>query len=149
MPKNITKSQFHHIMRNIKQHEAVGTYTADMVAAEFGVSSSTVRAIRRSKTYPGFVSQKQRRHSVPDRAQATATRKLSSDLKKLEATPVEYVTTKQLTDAIDSFDGKIKQERIRGDIHRKELDELKANARVHTRILNRVQQLKPRWFREG
>jgi transposase len=149
MPKKVSKRQFLEISRDIKQYVAVGTFSSSDLARQFKVSRSTINTIRRAKTYPGFLALKSRRHNVPDRAHAAATKQLSDGIKELELNPVGYVTKKQLTDAIDSFDGKIRQERIRGDMHRKELDNLRADTRMHTRILNRVQQLKPRWFRDN
>jgi hypothetical protein len=153
----ITKIKFHSINRDVKDAITSAKYNAFNIAKKHGVSDETVRSVRRAKTWPAFVTAKQLKvalvargkKAIFDKIENAPTEKLAKGLKKLQNNPVEYITTKQFTDAIDSLNGKIKQDRIRGDIYRKEIDDLKGNQRMNTRILNRIQQLKPRWFRES
>ena len=146
MPSKISKHQFQVINREIKQHVSVATFDSTMLAAQFKVSRSTINTIRRAKTYPGFLALKARRHYSP-KTDASEV-ELSKELDQLIGTPVEYVTTKQFTDAIDSLKGSIKEGRATADQNTMDIRVLESHDRFNTRILNRIQKLKPRWFQE-
>jgi len=81
--------------------------------------------------------------------QVGPVKKFTKDLKGLMENPVQYVTVKQFTDAIDSLNGKITQDRMRSDIHRSRIDAQGKRLDRYGLVLNRIQKLKPRWFREN
>ncbi|NQD41433.1 hypothetical protein [Glutamicibacter halophytocola] len=55
--RDITKAQFHKVMRNVKS----GELTAAEIAKLNGISIESVRAIKRAKTWPNFEAAKQAR----------------------------------------------------------------------------------------
>jgi len=145
MGKPLQQSKFNQVMRTIKDLKKVGSYSARTVADEHGISVTTVNFIRNAKTwskYQDFLTNgRKKRVSRPEK-------QLEKSLEQLELNPVEYVTKKQFTDAIDSLNGKVAQDRSRADIHQSRIDaQGKRLDRFHI-IINRVQQLKPRWFRQ-
>jgi hypothetical protein len=155
--RKINKIKFYSINRAIKEAVTSTKYSNGRIAQQHGVSVSTVQKIRRAKTWPNFLTAKQLTTTMVSRGKAAAfkkeqaapTEKLARGLKKLENNPVEYMTTKQFTDAIDSLNGKIEHMRMN-------IKAIENNVTVHnkyvliiSRIINRIQQLKPRWFRES
>ena len=150
----ITKIKFHSINRDIKAEIQNGTYDSSLIAAQQHVSTETVRAVRRAKTWPGFITAKQlkttndqrRKADAFDKQDAVAQTKLGKSLKRLAKNPVQYVTTKQFTDAIDSLNGKIRHGQIRADTQKIILDKHEEKLSVHGMILIKIKQLKPRWF---
>ena len=146
MPSKISKYQFQVINREIKQHVSVGTFNSTLLAAQFKVSRSTINTIRRAKTYPGFLALKARRHYSPKTDVSEV--EFSKELDQLVEAPVEYVTTKQFTDAVDSLNGKIKSATERANINLQRADTHQRRLDGHHRIINTIQRLKPRWFRE-
>ena len=153
----INKIKFLSVNRDIKAACAEDKYYPHTLAHKHGLSVSTIRSIKRAKTWPGFLTAKQLtitltargKAAVFAKAQAAPTEKLARGLRKLESHPVDYITTKQFTDALDSMKAKLGQDRSRADLHHERLDNLERDNRVTMRFINRIQQLKPRWFRES
>lgn len=150
----ITKIKFYSINRDIKAAVEKDSYSAKKIAKTHHVSPETVRSIRRVRTWPAFVTAKQLKSTYKAQAKADAfannpEKVLAKELKKLADAPVEYITIKQFTDAIDSLNGKIKQGSLRADTHRHDIERNAQDIKVISRVINRIQQLKPRWFREG
>lgn len=57
--KRINKIKFLSINRDIKEALASGTYKTQAIADKHGIGVSTVRSIKRAKTWPAFVTAKQ------------------------------------------------------------------------------------------
>lgn len=81
----ISKIKFHSVMRDIKSAKEVGNYNALAIAETHHVSRETVNAIRRAKTWPGFILAKQSTNTLRARAKAdehdalVANRKTAGD----------------------------------------------------------------------
>jgi hypothetical protein len=153
----ITKIKFYSINRDIKEAVISTKYSTARIAQKQGVSIGTVQSVRLAKTWPAFVTAKQLKAALVsrgkaaafDKIQAAPTEKLARGLKKLQDNPVEYVTTKQFTDAIDSMTSRVNRYRDLTDAAHTRIDSQDKRLFGLSKVLNRIQQLKPRWFREG
>lgn len=107
MPSPITQKQFHIIARDIRESSKINKYSAAKIAKHFNVSISTVSAIRRAKTWNGFLAQKSARQTSPKTS--PVEQELATSLAQLEQAPTR-----------DEFDSTIKQisERQGGLLHR-------------------------------
>lgn len=147
MAKPLQSKKFDAIAKTIRQQKKLGIkFNADQLAADYQVSASTVRTIRRTKkweNYEAFNASRKERRLKP------VEKQFAKSLEELELNPVEYVTKKQFTDAIDSLSGKAKEAKARADAAHERLNTHYERLNGYGRVLARIQQLKPRWFREN
>jgi DNA-binding MurR/RpiR family transcriptional regulator len=146
MGKPLQQAKFNQVMRTVRDLKRVGTYSSKTVAEEHGISVTTVNFIRSAKTWKGYqaflAAYQERRKALPEA-------QLDKGMKQLAKDPVEYVTKKQFTDAIDSLNGRTSAARNIATDAQKMAIESRAEAKYQGRILNRIMQLKPRWFRDN
>jgi len=83
--QRIEKIKFLSINREIKEAVKLGKYSAARIAKKHHVSEGTIRAIRRAKTWPGFITAKQLKitHDMARRAAA---------FKKSQEQPAEKIS---------------------------------------------------------
>jgi hypothetical protein len=114
----INKIKFHSVVRDIKAAKVAGTYNTKTIATAQHISPETVNAIRRAKTWPGFLLAKQnyntlrlrgkaaqfeahqRAVAVPTIAPAMSDEQFESDLKAITEAPVTRLHINMLGDAL-------------------------------------------------
>lgn len=96
MPSPITQKQFHVIARDIRETSKINKYSAAKIAKHFNVSISTVSAIRRAKTWNGFLALKSARQTSPKAS--NVEKELATSLTQLEQAPTR-----------DEFDSTVRQ----------------------------------------
>lgn len=160
MGKPLQQPLFNKINRAVRAAVKDGSWkrgkdAAARLAADFGVAPTTVRMVKRSKTWAGYQAELARRVRVPKRS---AEQTLSDDLQQLENEPVKYVSVKQFEDALAALEGNIYREidssianatkPITDDVaalQAQDKQDDKTFAR-HDRVINAIVRRKPRWF---
>lgn len=98
--KDITKGEFHKIMRDLKD----GFGSVQQIADKHQVSPESVRAIRRAKTWPGFQAAKEARRvkNVQAPKKAVVASKDDQLQQELNMTPNEPLTPAHVQELLDS-----------------------------------------------
>lgn len=146
--KEITKSQFHKIMRAIKDKTAIASI--QQIADKHRVSPESVRAIRRAKTWPGFLANKEakRTNDAAKRKQAVkgpAVTKSADDQlqQKLDIAPDLPLTPEYVQELLDG-----QQEVYLSN--QNIVDRLDKLTRLLTRVLTITERLlSRRWWKRG
>jgi hypothetical protein len=158
--RQIEKSKFHAINRDIKAGKIGGNYSSQKIATKHDVSRGTVQTIAQAKTWPAFLNHKQLKATQSAKRKASALKEsqqsgvptpqvektLAKDLRSLEINPVEYVTTKQFTDALASLkSGNATDYKAL----KTQLDEQFKRIDYTNSLVHKIMRRRPRWFREG